>query len=379
MIAIACNLFNLFSGATVRDLLVFSLKADPVGWKAEFGVHCDGDGDGAFNLGESGSGNGGANPRQNIHAGGTLQNQVARRELTRGASFRALETGMQRAGVGSTQWTVEGPLLPRCACAAARNWVHPSSMPAASICEKAPCGDHGAIHPEAINNLWSTRYRISFVPDCQWNRQSRSREVVERVCRALPLPGIWRSCGPTHQVLCDLRWTADRVPLLRGRSVASGSAGPVDRLELPRTRTQPLLHRKQHTFRDFSLDPRAQFSVTSAGACGEANRRRLAAAVRISPFAAGKLRGFGAVYRRLLPCCELAPGGLYERSRQTGSRIQSPFVQESCPALPTDKRCNETPASLKNTAAVIRLCGANRNSCWCGGPNWFIGFWFRKR
>ena len=52
--------------------------------------------------------------------------------------------------------------------------------------------------------------------------------------------------------------------------------------------------------------------------------------------------------------------GLYERPRQTGSRVQGPFVQEGCPALPTDKRCNKIPARLRNTAAVIRPCGANR-------------------
>jgi hypothetical protein len=144
-------------------------------------------------------------------------------------------------------------------------------------------------------------------------------------------------------------------------------------------RRKPLLYPKQHTLRNFPLGPRAQFGLAFAFACSEANRRRLGAAVRILAFAAVKLRGFRAVCRRLLPRRELDSGRPYQRSRQTGSRVQSPFIQESCIALPTDTRCNQTPTRLMNTAPIIRPCGVNRNSCWRGGQSLFIGYWFRKR
>src|SRR3989442_1875288 len=150
MIAIFCNFFDLPSGATVWNLVVLPLKRSRVGWKIDSDAHHDWEGDGALHLGRPGSVNGDAktqrrhpDPRSHLHARGTFKNQDARRDLTAIASFRAIEACLQRAGVGSSQRTVEGPFLPRCTSAAARDRIYLSSAAAARIRNDAWFGDDG--------------------------------------------------------------------------------------------------------------------------------------------------------------------------------------------------------------------------------------------
>ena len=99
MIAIFCNFLDLPSGATVWNLVVLPLKCSPVRWKTNPSAHGDGNSDGLFHLGQSGSVHCGGDPewhpdsRSHIHARGTGKNQDACRDLTGRPSIRIIEAG----------------------------------------------------------------------------------------------------------------------------------------------------------------------------------------------------------------------------------------------------------------------------------------------
>ena len=219
MITSICNLFCFPSDATVDDLLLFSTKWNSVECNTPVRVRSNGAVHGAFNPAKSGNGN--ADPRPHIYSQRIIQDQGYCREFTGGTSFRTIQTSLQRAGMDSTQRSAQGPLLPRCACSSARNRIYPSSKSAASGREKAPRGNHRAICAEADGNIESARYRNGVIPGCQWDRRSRSRKVVERVCRALPLLGIWGAGGTAHQIFCDSHRPAHRLSFLRRSGVAA--------------------------------------------------------------------------------------------------------------------------------------------------------------
>jgi len=161
------------------------------------------------------------------------------------------------------------------------------------------------------------------------------KKVVERICRALPLPWIVLPWVHTSNT-CDFDGSRS-LPLLRGKQHASGSTtgGSVGTARTPAHLSAIL---NQHTFLDFFPWKTCAFSVTSSGACRETDRsdwhRR---------YAYRHCAGFRWIGRYTGACYRAANWllvGYTKGPRQTGSRVQSPLSKKAT-SSPTDKRCNE--------------------------------------
>ena len=225
MMTIFCKFLGLPSGATVWNLVVLPLKCSPVGWKTNPSAHRNGnDSDGLFQLGQPGSINCGSDgerhphPRSQIHARGTLENQDAGRDLTGRTSFRTVEGSVERAGVGSSEWAVEGPFVSRCAGETARDRIHSSSPAATTIREETSCGDYGPIRAEALTGVWSSRHRI---------RELATLRLVDRViAEKLNAEGMKSGSGRP--------WTANSVKHVRlEHRIARSTVVPRCRSRLP--------------------------------------------------------------------------------------------------------------------------------------------------